>query len=115
MKNHYEELGLNKNATLREIKISYRKLVKQYHPDAGGSKGRFFAIQDAWETLRDPIKKEQYDKTFIHNQNSRKSSRSKILNTFYGESHILRDVDLNVKSGEMVCLIGRNGVAKQLY
>ena len=31
------------------------------------------------------------------------------LNTFYGESHILRDVDLSVKSGEMVCLIGRNG------
>ena len=29
----------------------------------------------------------------------------KSLNTYYGESHILRDVDLNVKSGEMVCLI----------
>ena len=34
------------------------------------------------------------------------------LNTFYGESHILRDVDLSVKAGEMVCLIGRNGVGK---
>ena len=34
------------------------------------------------------------------------------LNTYYGESHILRDVDLNVKAGEMVCLIGRNGVGK---
>ena len=31
-------------------------------------------------------------------------------NTYYGESHILRDVDLSVKAGEMVCLIGRNGV-----
>ena len=36
----------------------------------------------------------------------------KSLNTFYGESHILRNVDLNVRSGEMVCLIGRNGVGK---
>ena len=36
----------------------------------------------------------------------------KTLNTFYGESHILRDVDLNVQQGEMVCLIGRNGVGK---
>ena len=36
----------------------------------------------------------------------------KSLNTFYGESHILRDVDLNVQQGEMVCLIGRNGVGK---
>ncbi|MGD1702144.1 urea ABC transporter ATP-binding subunit UrtE [Dapis sp. BLCC M229] len=34
------------------------------------------------------------------------------LNVFYGESHILRDVDLSVKRGEMVCLIGRNGVGK---
>lgn len=34
------------------------------------------------------------------------------INVFYGESHILRDVDLSVKPGEMVCLIGRNGVGK---
>ena len=34
------------------------------------------------------------------------------LNTYYGESHILRDVDLSVNAGEMVCLIGRNGVGK---
>ena len=36
----------------------------------------------------------------------------KSLNTYYGESHILRDVDLTLKSGEMICLIGRNGVGK---
>ena len=36
----------------------------------------------------------------------------KSLNTYYGESHILRNVDMNVRSGEMVCLIGRNGVGK---
>ncbi len=34
------------------------------------------------------------------------------LNVYYGESHILRGVDLNINSGEMVCLIGRNGVGK---
>ncbi|MFM7753049.1 MAG: urea ABC transporter ATP-binding subunit UrtE [Cyanobium sp.] len=34
------------------------------------------------------------------------------LNVYYGESHILRDVDLTVKPGQMVCLIGRNGVGK---
>ena len=34
------------------------------------------------------------------------------LNTYYGESHILREVDLRVLAGEMVCLIGRNGVGK---
>ena len=34
------------------------------------------------------------------------------LNVYYGESHILRDVDLSVPVGQMVCLIGRNGVGK---
>ncbi len=34
------------------------------------------------------------------------------LQVYYGESHILRGVDLSVNSGEMVCLIGRNGVGK---
>ncbi len=34
------------------------------------------------------------------------------LNTYYGESHILRNVDMRLNSGEMICLIGRNGVGK---
>ncbi|MBD2211029.1 urea ABC transporter ATP-binding subunit UrtE [Calothrix sp. FACHB-156] len=34
------------------------------------------------------------------------------LNVYYGESHILRNVDLHVPSGQMICLIGRNGVGK---
>jgi len=34
------------------------------------------------------------------------------LNVYYGESHILRNVDMSVRPGEMVCLIGRNGVGK---
>ena len=61
-KNFYEELGLEKNATKSEIKSSYRSLVKKHHPDAGGEKERFLAIQNAWETLNDPIKKAEYDR-----------------------------------------------------
>ena len=61
----YEELGLKKNATKSEIKASYRSLVKQHPPDAGGEKERFLAIQKAWETLNDPIKKEKYDRKFF--------------------------------------------------
>ena len=34
------------------------------------------------------------------------------LNVYYGESHILHDVDLKIKSGETACLLGRNGVGK---
>ena len=37
------------------------------------------------------------------------------VNVFYGEGHILRDVDLQIPQGEMVCLIGRNGVGKTTF
>ena len=71
IKNLYEELGLKENATQGEIKSSYRRLVKQHHPDAGGEKDKFLAIQYAWETLNDPFKKQQYDKNlFSLNQSS---------------------------------------------
>jgi len=66
----YEELGLKKNATKSEIKSSYRSLVKIHHPDAGGKKERFLAIQNAWETLNDPIKKELYDRNLSSSSTS---------------------------------------------
>jgi len=69
-KNLYEELGLKKNATKSEIKSSYRSLVKRHHPDAGGEKERFLAIQNAWETLNDPIKKEKYDRKIFSSRSS---------------------------------------------
>ena len=62
MKNFYDELGIKKNATKNEIKSSYRALVKKHHPDTGGEQERFIAIQTAWETLNDPVKKAKYDK-----------------------------------------------------
>ncbi len=68
--NLYKELGLKENATQSEIKSSYRRLVKKHHPDAGGEKDRFLAIQYAWETLNDPFKKEQYDKNLFSLQQS---------------------------------------------
>ena len=63
-KNLYEELGLKKNATKSEIKSSYRSLVKQHHPDAGGENERFLAIQNAWETLNDLVKKNNMIEVF---------------------------------------------------
>jgi len=69
-KNFYEELGLEKNATKSEIKSSYRSLVKKHHPDTGGDKERFLAIQNAWENLNDPIKKAEYDRKIFPSKGS---------------------------------------------
>jgi len=39
----------------------------------------------------------------------------KDLNTYYGESHALQDMSLTVDQGELVALLGRNGMGKGWY
>jgi DnaJ-class molecular chaperone len=62
---HYATLGLNKNASIDEIKKAYRQLAKKWHPDKNqGSKeaeDKFKNISDAYVVLSDPAKKKQYD------------------------------------------------------
>lgn len=64
-KDYYEILGVGRDASQEEIKRAYRKLVRQYHPDANpGNKEaeeRFKLINEAYEVLSDPQKKAQYD------------------------------------------------------
>ena len=56
----YETLGLDEDCTEEEIKAAYRELVKSSHPDAGGD-GDWHSIRDAYELLRDPIRRDRYD------------------------------------------------------
>jgi DnaJ-class molecular chaperone len=58
---HYNTLGVAKNATPDEIKKAYRKLASQHHPDKGGDKAKFQDIQAAYDTLSNPDKRQQYD------------------------------------------------------
>ncbi|MFN0083044.1 MAG: DnaJ C-terminal domain-containing protein [Ferruginibacter sp.] len=63
---YYNVLGLQKNATADEIKKAYRKLAKQYHPDANpddaGAKKKFQQINEANEVLSDPENRKKFDK-----------------------------------------------------
>jgi hypothetical protein len=54
MSDHYQTLGVQRNATPDEIKKAYRKLAGQHHPDKeGGDKLKFQEIQKAYEVLGD--------------------------------------------------------------
>jgi molecular chaperone DnaJ len=61
-KDYYKVLGVVSTATDKEITRSYRKLAKQYHPDANpGSEERFKEISAAYDVLGDPDKRKEYD------------------------------------------------------
>src|SRR4051812_48226401 len=61
-KDYYKVLGVSSTATDKEIKTAYRKLSKQYHPDANkGSEEKFKDISAAYDVLGDPPKRKEYD------------------------------------------------------
>ncbi|KDD73779.1 hypothetical protein H632_c1844p0, partial [Helicosporidium sp. ATCC 50920] len=62
-KSLYELLGLEKGAKEIEIRRAFRNLVTRAHPDKGGDANKFREIQQAYEVLSDPAKKEHYDRT----------------------------------------------------
>lgn len=66
MTDYYQTLGVQRNATDDEIKRAYRKAAMKHHPDRGGDQVRFQEIQEAYATLGDPQKKQQYDNPHPH-------------------------------------------------
>ena len=58
---YYSILGVPRGASEDEIKKAYRKLAMQHHPDRGGDQAKFQQIQEAYDTLGDPAKRQQHD------------------------------------------------------
>ena len=63
-KDYYEVLGVPKDASENDIKLAFRKLAKQYHPDVNkepGAEEKFKEIGEAYSVLSDATKRKQYD------------------------------------------------------
>jgi molecular chaperone DnaJ len=65
-KSYYDILGVNRNATDKDIKQAYRRLARRYHPDVNpgdkSAEAKFKEINAAYEVLSDKEKRQKYDK-----------------------------------------------------
>jgi curved DNA-binding protein len=64
-KDYYQILGVDRNASEKDIKSAFRKLARQYHPDHNPNdktaEEKFKSINEAYEVLSDPAKRKKYD------------------------------------------------------
>ena len=70
---YYGTLGVARDAPVDEIRKSYRKLARKYHPDLNpGDKSaeeRFKSVQEAYDILSDPKKRQMYDQYGFYSPN----------------------------------------------
>lgn len=74
MRDYYDILGVKRTATEAELKRAYRKLARKFHPDVNPgnpkAEGQFKEVQQAYDVLTDPQKREIYDQVgheaFVH-------------------------------------------------
>jgi DnaJ family protein A protein 2 len=59
----YQTLGIDRSATIDDIRRSYKDLAKTHHPDRGGNAEKFKAIQNAYEVLSNDERRQLYDMT----------------------------------------------------
>lgn len=82
---YYNVLGLSRNANDKDIKQAYRKLAMQHHPDKGGDGQKFAQINEAYNTLKDPQKRQQYDNPQHNREFNFNTANMHTFNDMFGD------------------------------
>ena len=89
---HYSTLGVDRNAGPDEIKLAYRRMANQHHPDRGGDKAKFQEVQAAYDTLSNPEKRQQYDSPHPQFHNGFPGGFEEMFAQAFGHGHPFGDV-----------------------
>lgn len=106
MKNYYEILGVDKQASLEDIKKAYRKKAKETHPDVNGgdpgAEDKFKEVVEAYDTLSDPQKRYSYDNPHLNRQHPGMGlDIDEILSHFVGANFRHRDRNAPIKGNDV--------------
>jgi hypothetical protein len=92
MKNYYKILGVANKASVTDIKKAYMKNVKETHPDSNPSdpyaNEKMAEVNEAYQTLSDPIKRASYDATLNQNKNTYSGENSNNSNSTSSKSQM---------------------------
>lgn len=80
----YDVLGLTPDASTDDIKKAYRKLAREHHPDKGGDPEKFRKVQEAYEVLSDPQKRQNFDQFGSPEGNPNGSHPNDIFSQMFG-------------------------------
>lgn len=94
----YKLLGLNTGASREEVKTSYRRLVRKYHPDVNRddrqAKEKFIAIQEAYEFLMENVKETQVISESTTHQQENQQKVSTPPKTKVTKSHKVKTIEI---------------------
>lgn len=114
---YYSTLGVGRNASADEIKRAYRKKAMEHHPDrTGGDDTVFKQINEAYDTLKDPVKKQAYDNPQQQRQfNYNTQNMNDMFNAFFGQRQTMRrnaNIGLTIKINLEDVLTGKDIIGR---
>lgn len=98
--NYYEELGLTPEASQEEIRDAYRARAKQAHPDRSGGDAQLMArLNQAYETLGDPILRVRYDSQHLKlNRRTPKAAAKPPFDPIWLYYQLIEPLDVRLKT-----------------